>query len=78
MMKRKLILLGAAVLLILAAVVVVAGRKGLGRDDRRKYDEVTVTPDGKLVVKPGDRPQWKVVIDAKAENSSTNNPAPSR
>jgi hypothetical protein len=77
-MKRKLIFAGAGALLILAAIVVIAGRSGLGSEKRRMNDELVLTPEGKLVVQPGERSKSTFVVNSDAGNKSTSNPAPPR
>ena len=77
-MKRKLIFLGVSALLVLAAVIFIAGRGGWGKDDRRMNDELVVTPEGKLVVEPGERHKSTFVVNDQGANRSTSNPAPPR
>ncbi|HEY0549052.1 MAG TPA: hypothetical protein VGF13_05585 [Verrucomicrobiae bacterium] len=76
-MKRKLIFISAVALLILAAVVVIAGRGGSAAEKRRMNDELVLTPEGKLVVQPGERTKATFVVSDKTADK-TNAPAPPR
>jgi hypothetical protein len=75
-MKRKLIFIGAGAVLILAAIIVIAGKGGSGGEKRRMNDELVLTPEGKLVVQPGERTKATFVVTDKATNMSTSNPPP--
>ena len=77
-MKRKWIFMGAGALLILAAVILIAGRGGWGSEKRSVNDELVLSPEGKLVVQPGERSKSTFVVNSDAGNKSTNNPAPPR
>ncbi len=77
-MKRKRIFVGASALLILAAILLIAGRGGWGSEKRRMNDELVLTPEGKLVVQPGERTKATFVVSDKARNMSTSNPTPPR
>jgi hypothetical protein len=77
-MKRKLIFISAGALLLLAAIVLIIGRGGTGSEKRRMNDELVLTPEGKLVVQPGERTKATFVVSDKATNMSTSNPAPPR
>jgi len=77
-MKRKLVFVGAGAVLILAAIIVIAGRGGSSSEKRRINDELVLSPEGKLVVKPGERAKMTVVYHDDSGNKSTNNPAPPR
>ena len=77
-MKRKLIFVGAGVLLVLAAIILIAGRGASSSEKRRLNDELVLTPEGKLVVKPGERSKSTFVVNSDAASKSTSNPAPPR
>jgi hypothetical protein len=77
-MKRKLIFISAGALLLLAAIVLIAGRGGTGSEKRRMNDELVLSPEGKLVVQPGERSKSTFVVNSDAGNKSTSNPAPPR
>jgi Na+-transporting methylmalonyl-CoA/oxaloacetate decarboxylase gamma subunit len=77
-MKRKLTFVGVGAVLILAAIIVIAGRGGLGNEKRRMNDEMVLSPEGKLVVQPGERSKVTFVVNGDAGSKSTSNPAPPR
>jgi hypothetical protein len=77
-MKRKLIFLVVGVVLILAAIIGIAGRGGLHGQRRQMNDEFVATPDGKLVVKPGERSKSTFVVGEDFANQKTNTPSPPR
>jgi len=77
-MKRKLTFVGVGAVLILAAIIVIAGRGGLGSEKRRMNDELVLSPEGNLIVQPGERTKSTFVVNSDAGNKSTSNPAPPR
>ena len=77
-MKRKLIFVGVGVLLISAAMIFIAGRGGAGSERQRTHDELVLSPEGQLVVKPADKARMTVVYHDDAGKKSTNNPVPRR
>jgi hypothetical protein len=77
-MKRKLIFIGAGALLLLASIIFIAGKGGWGGEKRRANDELVLSPEGKLVVRPGERTKAMFIVSDSAANKSTSNPAPPR
>jgi hypothetical protein len=65
-MKRKLIIAGVVVVGLFVGVILVVGLLGSSRKAAENYNQVTVTPDGKLVVHPSERQKAMFVVNSSA------------
>jgi hypothetical protein len=78
-MKRKLVIAGIVALAAFVGVILIVGALGKAPDTSAQRSQLTVTPDGQLVVQPSERQKAMFIVNSSVVSNSpaaTNRVAP--